>query len=152
MRLFWASCFNEVSCCLVSSTLQWAPQTWKEWTRYNKVMTGVDWKIFATLNLRVILYLVGIFRTSSPGDSISSNSERTAPRRQEEDPGYIEFLKQRAGSLNIQTLLLKETRYHKLRNLVLFQLWKNARDWAHWNHSFAMCLSYLQTVILNLIS
>ena len=78
-----------------------------------------------------MLYLVGIFRTSSPGDSISSNSERTAPRRQEEDPGYIEFLKQRAGSLNIQTLLLKETRYHKLRNLVLFQLWKNARDWAH---------------------
>ena len=78
-----------------------------------------------------MLYLVGILRTSSPGDGISSNSERTAPRRQEEDPGYIEFLKQRAGSLNIQTLLLKETRYHKLRNLVLFQLWKNARDWAH---------------------
>ena len=28
-----------------------------------------------------MFYLVGIFRTSSPGDSISNNPERTAPRR-----------------------------------------------------------------------
>ena len=86
-----------------------------------------------------MFYSVGIFRTSSPGDSISSNPERIAPRRQGEDPGYIEFLQQRAGSLNIQRLLLNKTRYHKLRNLVLFQLWKNARDWAHWNHA-SLCL------------
>ena len=39
--------------------------------------------------------------TSSPGDSISSNPERTALRRRGEDPSrYIEVLPQRAGSLN----------------------------------------------------
>ena len=127
--------------------LQWAPLTWKERTRYNKVMTGVNLKILATLNLRVLLYSVGIFRTSSPGDSISSKPERTAPRRQGEDPGYIEFLQQRAGSLNIQRLLLKKTRHHKLRNLVLFQLWENGSDWAHWNHSFNMCAKSLQSCL-----
>ena len=37
--------------------------------------------------------------TSSPGDSISSNPERTALRRRGEDPsGYIEVLPQRAWS------------------------------------------------------
>ena len=134
-----------MSCCLVSSMLQWAPLAWKERTRYNKVMTGVNLKILATLNLRVLLYSVGIFRTSSPGDSTSSKPERTAPRRQGEDPGYIEFLQQRAGSLDIQRLLLKKTRHHKLRNLVLFQLWENGSDWAHWNHSFNMCAKLLQS-------
>ena len=39
--------------------------------------------------LRVMFYLVGVFRALSPGDSISSNSERTALRRQGEEPGYI---------------------------------------------------------------
>ena len=37
-----------------------------------------------------MFYLVGIFRTSSPGDSISSNPEKTAPRRLGEKSGYIE--------------------------------------------------------------
>ena len=49
---------------------------------------------------------MGIFRTSSPGDSISSDPERTAPRRRGEEPGYTEVLQQRAGSLNIKRLLL----------------------------------------------
>ena len=49
---------------------------------------------------------MGIFRTSSPGDSISSNPKRIALRRQGEEPGYIEVLQQRAGSQNIQRLLL----------------------------------------------
>ena len=53
-----------------------------------------------------MFYLVGIFRTSSPGDSISKDSERTTLRRRGEKPGYIEVLQQRAGSLNIKRLLL----------------------------------------------
>ena len=55
--------------------------------------------------LRAIFYLLDIFRTSSLGDSISSNPEKTAPRRWEEEPGYIEVLEQMAGSLNIKILL-----------------------------------------------
>ena len=46
--------------------------------------------------LRVIFYSVGIFRTSSLGDSILSNPERTATRSQGEEPVYIEVLQQRA--------------------------------------------------------
>ena len=46
--------------------------------------------------------LVEIFRASSLGDSISSNPERIASRRWEEEPGYIEVLQQRIGSLNIK--------------------------------------------------
>ena len=38
-----------------------------------------EMKISFFLFLRVMFYLVGIFRTSSLGDSISSNPERTAP-------------------------------------------------------------------------
>ena len=37
-----------------------------------------------------MFYLVGIFRTSSPGDSISSDPERAPPGRQGKEPGYIE--------------------------------------------------------------
>ena len=51
--------------------------------------------------MRVMLYSVGIFRTSSPGDSISSNSENCS-------------MEVREGAR------LKKTRYPKLRNLVLF--------------------------------
>ena len=46
----------------------------------------------------------GIFRTSSPGDTTSSDPERTALRRGEE-PGYTEVLQQRTGCLNIRRLL-----------------------------------------------
>ena len=53
-----------------------------------------------------MIHLVGIFRTSSPGDSISSNPERTALRRRREETGYAKVLLQRAGSLNIKKLLL----------------------------------------------
>ena len=40
--------------------------------------------------LRVIFYLVGIFRASSLGDNISSNLEGTVLRRQGEESRYIE--------------------------------------------------------------
>ena len=42
----------------------------------------------------------------SLGDSISSDSERMAPRRWGEEPGYTELLQQRGGSLNVKRLLL----------------------------------------------
>ena len=54
-----------------------------------------------------MLYLVGIFRTSNPGDSISSNPEGTAPRRQGEETDHIEVLL-RTGSLDFKRLLLIE--------------------------------------------
>ena len=38
---------------------------------------------------------------------------------------------------------LKKTRCPKLRSLVLFYVWEDARAWAHWNHSFDVHLSYL---------
>ena len=40
---------------------------------------------------------------------------------------------------------LKKTRYLKLRNLVLFFVWEDARVHTHWHHSSDMCLSYLET-------
>ena len=76
-----------------------------------------------------MFYVVGIFRTLGLGDSISNDYERTALRRQEEQPGYTEALQQRASSLNIKRLL-KKTGYPKLRNLV-FYVWGDARIWAH---------------------
>ena len=58
--------------------------------------------------LRVMFYLVGIFRTSKPGNSISSNAERTAQWGWGEEPGYKEILQQRTGNLNVKRLLLIE--------------------------------------------
>ena len=64
---------------------------------------------------------VGIFRTSSLGDSISSNPERTALRRQGDEPGYIKVLQQRAGSLNIERLLLiKENQISQVKEFSAF--------------------------------
>ena len=44
---------------------------------------------------------MGIFRPLSLGDSISSDAERTVLGRQGEQPGYIQVLQQRAGTLNV---------------------------------------------------
>ena len=46
----------------------------------------------------------GNFKTSGPGDSNSHKPERTAPRSQGGEPGYIEVLQQRVGSQNIKRL------------------------------------------------
>ena len=48
-----------------------------------------------------MFYSVGIFRTSSYGDSISSDPEKGALRRQGEEPGYIDVFQKRAGRMNI---------------------------------------------------
>ena len=64
---------------------------------------------------------MGIFKTSIPGDSISSDPERIALRRQGEEPGYIEVLQQRAGSLNSKRLLLiKENQISQVKELSAF--------------------------------
>ena len=55
-----------------------------------------------------MFYSVGILRTSSLGGSISNDTERTALRRQGDDPGHTEVLQQRAGSQNIKNWLLIE--------------------------------------------
>ena len=46
--------------------------------------------------------VTGVFRTLSLADSISNDPERTAPRRQGEEPGHIDVLQQRASNLNIK--------------------------------------------------
>ena len=78
-----------------------------------------------------MLYLVEIFRTSSQGGSISSNTERTALRRQGEEPGYIEVLQQKAGNLNIKRLLIKENQISQVKEFRLFYVWEDVRIWAH---------------------
>ena len=93
-----------------------------------------------TQKLRVVFYLVGIFKTSSVRDSISSNVERASLRRRRgEEPGYREGLQQRAGSLYIKIVLdkkkkeyweLRKIRYPRLRNLAVFYVWEDARVWA----------------------
>ena len=52
------------------------------------------------------MFIHGKFRTSSPRDSISSDPERTAPRREGEEPGYIEVLQQRAGKSEHQKIIV----------------------------------------------
>ena len=56
-----------------------------------------------TCKLRVMFYWVGIFRTSSPGDSFSSNFEKTAPQGHREESGYMEVCNK--GKVNIKRLL-----------------------------------------------
>ena len=51
-----------------------------------------------------MFYLVGIFSPSSPGGSISSNPERTAPGG-EVGAKYIGVLQQRAGSREHQKII-----------------------------------------------
>ena len=53
-----------------------------------------------------MFYLVGIFRSSSPGDSISSDLERTVLGKLSGESKYIEVCNRGAGSLNIKRLLL----------------------------------------------
>ena len=53
-----------------------------------------------------MFYLVEIFRTSSPGDGISRNPERTTRRRCGKEPGYIEVLQQSAYSREHQKIIV----------------------------------------------
>ena len=78
-----------------------------------------------------MFYTAAIFRTSSLGGIIKGNPERTALRRQGEEPGYTEVLQQRANGLNVKRLLLIKGKPDISRNLVLFHVRKDARVWAH---------------------
>ena len=51
-----------------------------------------------------MLYLAGIFRTSSLGGSISQNPEKTAPRRQWGRDRLYRSLQQKAGNPNLKRL------------------------------------------------
>ena len=46
----------------------------------------------------------------------------------------------------MERLLLKKSRQRKSMNLALFYVWEDVRVWAHWNHSFDVCLSCLGPV------
>jgi len=71
-------------------------------------------KLFITYKLRVTFYWVGSFRTSSLGDSISSHPEKTCSK----EPGYIDVLQQRVGSLNIGRLLsIKENQISQVEGI-----------------------------------
>ena len=50
--------------------------------------------------------LFGCFRTSSSRESISSNPEKTTPKRRGKGPGYMELLQQMTGRPNTKRLLL----------------------------------------------
>ena len=68
-----------------------------------------------------MFYSAGIFRTSSPGDSISSNLKGTALRSRGGEAGYIEVLQQRAGNLNVKRLLLiKENEISQVKEFSVF--------------------------------
>ena len=70
---------------------------------YKSAVGSVNLKNIHNLKLGVMIYLVGVFRTSSPRDSISSDPERSAPRRRGEE---LVILQQMANSLNIERLFL----------------------------------------------
>ena len=68
-----------------------------------------------------MFYSVGIFRTSHPEDSISSNPEKTVLRKWEEEPVYIEVLQQMVSSLNIKRLLfIKENQISQVKEFTTF--------------------------------
>ena len=65
-----------------------------------------------------MLYSMGIFRTSTPGESTASVSERTALRRRGEEPGYRNFA---TISLNVKRLLLiKENQISQVKEFSTF--------------------------------
>ena len=53
-----------------------------------------------------MFYLVGIFRTSSLGSQVALR-ELLQGGEGRGEPGYIEILQQRAGSLNVKRVLIK---------------------------------------------
>ena len=71
-----------------------------------------------------MIYSVGMFRTSSPEDSISRSPNIIALWRWGEEPGYIEVLHQRTSILNIKRLLLiKENQIAQVKEFSAFLCW-----------------------------
>ena len=78
-------------------------------------------------------YLVGIFRTSSPGDSISGDPERTILRRWKGGVRLYRNLQQGIGSLKIKILLsIREKQISQVKKFSHFlYVWKNTSIWAY---------------------
>ena len=81
----------------------------------------VDLKNTHSIKVASYAFFRETFRTSGPGDSISSDPEKTLRRRKEEPGCYIEVLQQRADSLNIKTvLLIKEDQISQVKEFSAF--------------------------------
>ena len=76
--------------------------------------------------MKVMFYLMVIFRISNPGDSISGDPERTALSRWGRRLGYIEVCnKGQVVWTSKYFCELKKTRYLKLRYLALSYVWED---------------------------
>ena len=86
-----------------------------------QALNSVDLKNNRNLKVESYVLVGGTFWDFKPGDSISSNPERTAPRRQGEELGCIKVLQERAGSLNIkQLVLIKENQISQVKEFSTF--------------------------------
>ena len=74
----------------------------------------------------------------------------TDPKSQSGKPGHTGVFATKVGSHNIKRLLLKETKYLKWRNIVLFYVWEDTRVCVPWNPSFDLHLSCLGPCFLTL--
>ena len=93
-----------------------------------------------------MFYLVRIFRTSSLGDSISRNPERTLWGGEERSQVIYKVCNKGQVVWTSKSWLIKENQIPKLTHWVLFYVWEDPRVWAHWNHSFDLHLSSLGPV------
>ena len=80
--------------------------------------------MFTAWTLRVMFYLVGSFRTSSLGDSISSNPRGLLQGGYQREPGYMEVLQQKSGGQNIKRWLIKENQISQINKFSTF-LWES---------------------------
>ena len=113
---------------------------------------SVDLKNIHNLKLSVIWW--EFWGLLSPENSFWSNPEKIAPRRWEGEPGYIEILQQKAGSLNIKRLLsFKENQITQVKEYIYFLYVEDVRGWANWNYSFDIHLSYQASILwMNILS
>ena len=91
-----------------------------------------------------MFYSTDFLRTSTQETGPSDHSEGWLQRDKEGAGIERSFCNKIPGSYYYY--LLKKTKYLKLRNLVLFCIWEDARVRAYWNHSFDMHLSYLVSI------
>ena len=86
-----------------------------------------------------------MFRTPSPGDSISVALRKLLQGGRRRSQVIYKFAAEGAGGLNI-----KKIRY-QVKEFSLC-IWVDERLWAHWIHSFHIHLSYLGPILVHLAS
>ena len=86
-----------------------------------------------------------MFRTPSPGDSISVALRKLLQGGRRRSQVIYKFAAEGTGSLNI-----KKIRY-QVKEFSLC-IWVDERLWAHWIHSFHIHLSYLGPILVHLAS